>query len=127
MERNIFEVYAKIIDANGSYNTLSGYPKVFDSRLYNNDVNKALQRARGEFHETFGAMCKRDDRKMQMVLLMTAMGQVIDCQHLGMVPPEPEPEPEPQPETQPESQSNNSQEPDNPQEPTEPTDQGESE
>ena len=121
MERNIFEVYAKIIDANGSYNTLSGYPKVFDSRLYNNDVSKTLQRARGEFHETFGAMCKRDDRKMQMVLLMTAMGQVIDCQHLGMVPPEP------QPETQPESQPNNSQEPDNPQEPTEPTNQGESE
>lgn len=125
MERNIFEVYAKIIDANGSYNTLSGYPKVFDSRSYNNDVSKTLQRARGEFHETFGAMCKRDDRKMQMVLLMTAMGQVIDCQHIGMVPPEPEPESQPEPE--PEPQPDNSQEPDNPQEPTEPTEQGESE
>ena len=94
MERNIFEVYAKVIDANGAYNTLSGYPKVFDSRTYDNDVNKALQRAKGEFHETFGAMCKRDDRKMQMVILMTALGQIIERQYIGAVPPEPEQQPE---------------------------------
>lgn len=94
MDRNIFEVYAKIIDANGAYNTLTGYPKVFDSRNYNNDLAKALQRAKGEFHETFGAMCKRDDRQMQMVLLMTATGQVIERQTIGDVPDEPEPEPE---------------------------------
>lgn len=94
MERNIFEVYAKVIDANGAYNTLSGYPKVFDSRNYNNDISKALQRAKGEFHETFGAMCKRDDRKMQMVILMTALGQVIERQYIGAVPPEPQLEPE---------------------------------
>lgn len=94
LERNIFEVYAKVIDANGAYNTLSGYPKVFDSRNYNNDVNKALQRAKGEFHETFGAMCKRDDRQMQMVILITALGQVIERQYLGMVPPELESEQE---------------------------------
>lgn len=63
MERQIFEVYAKIVDANGSYNTLSGYPKVFDSRSYNDDVEKALKRATGEFAETWGAFCKRDDRQ----------------------------------------------------------------
>ena len=100
MERNIFEVYAKVIDANGAYNTLSGYPKIFDSRTYNNDVSKALQRAKGEFHETFGAMCKRDDRQMQMVILMTALGQVIERQYIGAVPPEPEPEPQPEPESE---------------------------
>lgn len=98
MVRNIFEVYAKIIDANGSYNTLSGYPKIFDSRNYNNDVDKTLQRAKGEFHDTFGAMCKRDDRKMQMVLLMTAIGQIIDREFIGTIPEEPDPEPEPEPE-----------------------------
>lgn len=48
MQRAIFEVYAKVVDANGSYNTLSGYPKVFDSRHYNNDIAKILQRAQGE-------------------------------------------------------------------------------
>ena len=83
MERQIFEVYAKVVDANGAYNTLSGYPKVFDSQSYNHDIDKALKRAKGEFHETFGAMCKRDDRQLQMVLLMTADGTVIDRQVIG--------------------------------------------
>lgn len=96
MERSIFEVYAKIVDANGAYNTLSGYPKVFDSRSYNNSVETALKRAQGEFHETFGAMCKRDDRQLQMVLLMTADGRTIDRQSLGRVQPDPDPEPEPE-------------------------------
>lgn len=63
-KRNIFEVYAKIIDANGAYNTLNGYPKVFDSRNYDDDIDKALKRATGEFSETFGAFCKRDDRQL---------------------------------------------------------------
>ena len=38
MNREIYEVYAKIVDANGTYNTLSGYPKVFDSKNYDGDV-----------------------------------------------------------------------------------------
>jgi len=62
MVREIYEVYAKVVDANGAYNTLSGYPKVFDSRSYSNDIDKALKRARGGFHEVIGEMCKRDDR-----------------------------------------------------------------
>lgn len=98
MTRTIYEVYAKVVDANGAYNTLSGYPKVFDSRSYNNSPEKALQRAKGEFHETFGAMCKRDDRQLQTVILMTAAGQVIDRQTLGSIAPDPDPEPEVEPE-----------------------------
>ena len=98
MTRVIYEVYAKVIDANGAYNTLSGYPKVFDSKTYNNDTDKTYKRALGEFHNTFGAMCTRDDRQMQMVMLMTATGQVVAYQKLGEVPPEPDPEPEPNPE-----------------------------
>jgi len=62
MIRQIFEVYAKIVDSTGAYNTLSGYPKTFDSRNYDNDIDKALLRATGEYHDTLGAMCKRDDR-----------------------------------------------------------------
>ena len=83
MKRQVFEVYAKVVDANGAYNTLSGYPKVFDSRSYDNDIDKTLKRATGEFCETFGAMCKRDDRQLQMVLLMSADGLVIDKKCLG--------------------------------------------
>jgi hypothetical protein len=63
MKREIFEVYAKVVDANGAYNTLSGYPKVFDSHAYNDDISKARRRAYGEYYEALGAMCKRDDRQ----------------------------------------------------------------
>ena len=94
MQRSIYEVYAKIIDSNWAYNTLSGYPKSFDSRNYNNDIEKTLQRAKGEFHNTFGAMCTRDDRQMQMVLLMTATGQQIERQVIGAIPDDPDSEPE---------------------------------
>jgi hypothetical protein len=83
MQRQIYEVYAKVVDSTGAYNTLSGYPKVFDSRSYDNDIDKTLKRATGEFADTWGAFCKRDDHQLQMVLLMTASGYVIDKKCLG--------------------------------------------
>ena len=92
MERKIFEVYAKVVDANGAYNTLSGYPKAFDSRNYNNDIDKTLARAKGEYHDTLGAMYKRDDRQLQTVLLMAADGFVIESAHIGEIASDPEPE-----------------------------------
>ena len=99
MIRKIFEVYAKVVDANGAYNTLSGYPKVFDSRNYNNDINKTLKRARGEFHDTIGAMCKRDDRQQQTVILMSSDGFLVENPWTdGIVADLPDPEPEQEPE-----------------------------
>jgi hypothetical protein len=83
MKRQIFEVYAKVVDSNGAYNTLSGYPKAFDSRNYNNDIDKTLMRATGEFASTWGALCLREDRQLQMVMLMTADGFVIDKKVIG--------------------------------------------
>lgn len=85
MKRQIYEVYAKVVDSSGTYNTLSGYPKVFDSRNYNNDIDKTLMRATGEFASTWGAMCLREDRQLQMVLLMTADGFVIDKKVIGKI------------------------------------------
>lgn len=85
MKRQIFEVYAKVVDTNGSYNTLSGYPKVFDSHNYSDDIDKALLRARGEYHDTIGAMCKRDDRQLQTVILMSADGFVIERASIGAI------------------------------------------
>lgn len=96
MVRTIYEVYAKIIDANGTYNTLS--TQTFDSRSYNGDTEKALKRAKGAFHEVFGAMCKRDDRQLQTVILMTAAGQIIDRQTIGAIAEDPDPEPELEPD-----------------------------
>ncbi len=85
MKRQIFEVYAKVVDGSGAYNTLSGYPKVFDSRLYDNNIDKTLMRATGEFASAWGAMCLREDRQLQMVMLMTADGFVIDKKVIGAI------------------------------------------
>ena len=74
MERVIYEVYAKVVDANGSYNTLSS--EVFDSKSYGGDLEKTRVRAEGKFHEVIGAMCKNDTRQVQSVILMDCNGNV---------------------------------------------------
>ena len=95
--RNIYRVEAWVVDSNGTFNTLTGYPKNFDSNNYDGDTDKALKRAMGDFAEVFGAFCKRDDRQMQTVILLQSNGQLIDRKCLGSLPtPEPEPEPEPE-------------------------------
>lgn len=100
MKRQIFIVDAAIVDANGTYNKLSGYPKYFDSRTYDNDINKARKRAEGDLFEAYGAMCKRDDRQLQTVVLMTADGNMLERRSYGQIAdlPDPEPEPETEPE-----------------------------
>lgn len=83
MARVIYEVNAHVVDANGSYNQLTGYPKVFDSRSYDGDTAKTLQRAEGAFHECIGAMCKIDTRQLQSVVLMTADGFMLNRWSIG--------------------------------------------
>lgn len=85
MQRQIFEVYAKVVDSTGAYNTLNGYPKSFDSRSYGGDIDKTLKRATGEFCETFGAMCKNDSRQLQTVILMSVDGIVIRKESIGKI------------------------------------------
>ena len=85
MQRVIYEVYAKVVDANGSYNTLTGYPKVFDSRSYNGDLAKTLQRAEGEFYDTVGAMCKIDTRQQQAVMLFESDGTMLMRKSIGRI------------------------------------------
>ena len=93
MARQIYIVNAFIVDANGTFNVLSGYPKTFDSRNYQDDGYKAQRRAEGEFAECWGAMCKRDDRQIQTVTLGTADGFQLDKKSSGdFIEPEPEPE-----------------------------------
>ena len=92
--RNIFIVSAYIVDANGTFNILSGYPKTFDSRSYNDDTPKAKKRAEGEFAECWGAMCKRDDRMVQTVTLTDITGFQLDKKCSGGFPVDPEPIPE---------------------------------
>ena len=102
MARNIFTVEAYIVDANGTKNNLSGYPKDFDSRSYQDDIAKTRKRADGDFSEVWGAMCKRDDRMIQTVTLTNIYGVQLDKKSMGSFPVEPEPTPEPESEPEPE-------------------------
>ena len=90
MARQIFIVDAHIVDANGTFNYVDGYPKRFDSRSYQGDVDKAQRRAEGDMSDAWGDMCKVDTRQIQTVTLMTADGQLIEKKSMGgFVDPEP--------------------------------------
>lgn len=75
---NVYTVNAWIVDSNGTFNYITGYPKAFQSKNYNNDINKTLQRARGEFHSTIGTLCSRDDRQLQTVTIHDIYGNEIE-------------------------------------------------
>lgn len=97
MARNIFTVDATVVDANGTFSHLQGYPKPFDSNSYQGDVAKARKRADGDLSEVWGAMCKRDDRQIQTVTLTNVYGELLDHKSMGNFP-EPEAQQEDQPD-----------------------------
>ena len=91
MARAIYEVDATIVDANGTFNHVTGYPKRFDSNSYSGDELKALRRAKGEFHSTLGSMYAVDTRQMQTCVLTAADGRIILRESEGaFAPAEPE-------------------------------------
>lgn len=83
MARQIFFVDAMIVDANGTFNRLEGYPKKFDSKNYGDDVDKAQRRAEGDMSEAWGAMCKVDSRWIQTVTLSTVDGFQLERKTMG--------------------------------------------
>ena len=90
MARQIFIVSASVVDANGTFNFLEGYPKKFDSNSYQGDINKTQRIAEGDMSETWGAMCKVDTRQIQTVSLATVDGFVLETKTMGQfVEPEP--------------------------------------
>lgn len=93
MERQIFIVDAYIVDANGTFNNIQGYPRRFDSRSYSGDIEKTQRRAEGDMSEVWGAMCKIDTRQVQTVTLSTVDGFQIERRTMGSFQEEPEPEP----------------------------------
>ena len=100
MARQIFIVDAYIVDANGTFNNISGYPKRFDSNSYGGDIAKTQRRAEGDMSEAWGAMCKVDTRQIQTVTLTASDGFQIERRTMGGFPePEPTPTPEPEGET----------------------------
>ena len=88
MAREIFIVNAHIVDSTGAFHILSSYPKTFDSKNYNNDIDKARRRAEGEFSDCWGAMCKNDERMIQTVTLSQSDGYQIAKKTNGGFPVE---------------------------------------
>lgn len=91
MRREIYKVYAEIVDKNGAQNPLTGYPKKFDSRNYNNDCDKTEIRAKGELGTVYGDMSKVDERKLQVAWVVrlktgdVVAGPVV----IGTIPEDP--------------------------------------
>ena len=93
MTQEIFVVHAQIVDSNGTFNELSGYPKAFKSTSYDNDIEKAKQRALGDCYEVLGAFGKRDDRQIQAAFVMRASdSSIVGGGKFGSLPALPDPE-----------------------------------
>lgn len=93
MTQEIFVVFAQIVDANGTFNPLTGYPKGFKSTNYDNDIEKTRQRALGDWHDVMGAFGKRDDRQIQSAfVIQMSNGANISGGQYGKLPELPDPE-----------------------------------
>lgn len=83
MARGIYIVDAILVDGNGTFGRLDGYPKQIDSKNYDGDVDKARRRAEAYFSEVWSAFCKRDDRQKQTVVLYSMDGTLIEKKTYG--------------------------------------------
>lgn len=87
-QREIYIVSAFIVDANGTFAFIEGYPKKFDSKNYGDDIRKTYRRADGDMSEAWGAMCKVDTRLVQTVTLSTVDGSLLGVKTTGELVPE---------------------------------------
>lgn len=95
MKREIYEVYAKIVSSGGNYTTLGGYPKIFDSMSYDNDIDKAKKRAYGAYHAVLGEMYAVDTRPLQIAMILRASDGVQEIvERVGDLPDVPDSTPE---------------------------------
>ena len=86
MARQIFIVGAYIVDANGTLSIPSGYPKAFDSKNYNDDIDRTHRKADGDASTMWASMCNNDaGRKLQTVTLETVDGFQIYKKALGSI------------------------------------------
>ena len=91
MRREIYQVNAMIVDVNGTFNLLNGYPKTFDSRNYDNDIDKAERRAMGEYNNVLSSMYSRDDRPLQVAnIIQVSNGSVFASTFIGAMPEVPD-------------------------------------
>lgn len=103
MKREIYEVSAKAVDANGSCNNLNGFPKLFDSHQNYDDLEKNRNKAYAAYDDagSQGYTACANGRPLTIVsLLRISDGMQIEKKCIGKMPelPDPEPEPETEPE-----------------------------
>lgn len=84
--RVIYEVHAKVIDANGTYNNLTNYPAVFDSIHYDNDAEKTERRANASYNDALSSMYRNDSRMLQVAFIININnGQEIAKTVIGVI------------------------------------------
>ena len=94
MNRQIYFVYAHIVDSTGKLTILDGYPKAYDSQHNSNDVDKTQGKALADAHGLLADMYTKDTRQLQLVKVETADGFELFKQAIGALAPLPDPEPE---------------------------------
>ena len=102
---NAAQVVTSEAHPEGVYSTVSGYPKIFDSRNYsateenpNGSEARALEVAKAEYFSRLSAMYASDtaSRVMSVISLTRADGRLLLSEHMGAFPdmtPKPEPDP----------------------------------
>lgn len=106
MKREIYEVVAKVVDAAGAYNNLTGYPQSFDSHHNNDDLDKTRNKAYAAFDAagSSGYTAAANGRPLTIVsLVRVSDGLQIKKKCIGAMPELPDPEPEEEPEEEGES------------------------
>ena len=109
MGRTILKVDAFVVDANGTFNNISTYPRRFDSNSYDGDLAGTMKRAKADYYNVLGSMyANQAGRQIQTVILSNVHGDVILRESIGdfiieepvVEEPEGESEPEPEPDTE---------------------------
>jgi len=97
MKHEIFIVNAYIVDANGNFNFLSGYPKPYDSKHYDNDIDRTRCKALSDYYSVLSAMATRTDRQLQRASVIVASnGSSLGDSGFGTLADLPDPDPEPE-------------------------------
>ena len=103
IERRIYEVRAKVVDASGAYNNLEGYPKSQDSHHNNDDLDKTWHKAKADYADALklGETAAANGRPLIVVELYSVHeGKKLISEAIGKMPtikvevPDEEPEEE---------------------------------
>ena len=85
-KHEIYEVGAKIVDANGAYANAQGYPQVFDSHQNNDDVDKTYRKAKSAYYAALSAMYLVTTRQKQFAYIIRASdGLQIEREEWGEI------------------------------------------